>query len=147
MSSGAFVQAGIEFATRPGKARILLVDEDASDLKFCRALLEGQGFEVTACASYEFGVRFLDVEPFDFVLVSQGSLAFEGRAVLDRAVELDRYRPVLVVTRCIDMGCYLEAMQMGAVDYLEKPVAPTELLRFVQAHVRHSKFRMQAGAS
>jgi DNA-binding response OmpR family regulator len=147
MSSGAFMQRGIEFASRPGKTRILLVDEDASDLKLYRLVLEGHGFEVLACASYEDGVRFLDAKPFDFVLVSQGSLAFEGRAVLDRAVELDRHRPVLVVTRCIEMGCYLEAMQMGAVDYLEKPVAPTELLRFVQAHVQHSKFSMQAGAA
>jgi FixJ family two-component response regulator len=38
-------------------------------------------------------------------------------------LQMDRHRAVLVVTRCVDMSCYLEAMQMGAVDYLEKPLA------------------------
>jgi DNA-binding response OmpR family regulator len=147
MATGAFIQKGIEFAGRPGKTRILLVDEEARDLKLYRLVLEGQGFEVRACSSYESGVRSLNAEPFDFVLVSQGSLAFEGRVVLDRAVELDRHRAVLVVTRCIEMGCYLEAMQMGAVDYLEKPLAPKELLRLVQAHVQHQRFRMSAGVA
>jgi len=146
MSSSAAIQRGMEFASRSGKPRILLVDEDPSDLRIYRVVLEAQGFEVHTCASYESGVRFLDVQPFDFVLVSQGSRAFEGRAVLGRAVELDRHRPVLVLTRCIEMGCYLEAMQMGAVDYLQKPVAPHELIRFVQAHVRHSQFKFQAAA-
>jgi FixJ family two-component response regulator len=32
------------------------------------------------------------------------------------------------------MRCYLEAMQMGASDYLEKPVSPTDLLQFVRTH-------------
>jgi len=49
--------------------------------------------------------------------------------VLDHAMQMDRHRPVLVLTRCIDMHCYLEAMQMGAIDYLEKPVPPTDLVR------------------
>jgi len=148
MSSDTLAQQGIEFALRGGKAKILVVDDDPGHLKLCRLVLEGQGFDVVTCTSYEAGVQSLEAEPFDFVLVSQGSQAFEGRKVLDRAIELDRHRAVLVVTRCIDMSCYLEAMHMGAVDYLEKPVPPAELLRFVQAHIRvTSKLRTQKSAA
>ena len=67
--------------------------------------------------------------------------------MFDRAMQLDRRRPVLVVTRCIDMQCYLEAMQMGAIDYLEKPVPPADLLRFVQAHIHYDRFKMQGGTA
>ena len=81
------------------------------------------------------------------MVVSQGSQAFEGRRVLDRATQLDRRRPVLVVTRLTNMQCYLEAMQLGAVDYLEKPVPPADLLRFVHAHVQYDRARMQSGAA
>jgi DNA-binding NtrC family response regulator len=116
---------------RPVEGKILLVDEDAGDLKFYRSVLEGQGFEVSSCTSYEAGVQCLEQETFDFVLVSQGSPAFEGRTVLERALQVDRRRAVLVVARCVHMPCYLEAMQIGAVDYLEKPVPPLALLRFV----------------
>jgi FixJ family two-component response regulator len=59
-------------------------------------------------------------------------------------MQMDRHRPVLVLTRCIDMHCYLEAMQMGAIDYLEKPVPPTDLVRFVRAHVGNAELKLRA---
>jgi two-component system C4-dicarboxylate transport response regulator DctD len=144
MASDAFTQQGMEFTTRVTK--ILLVDEEAGDLRTLRLTLEGQGFEVFTCTSYEAAIICLEKEPFDFVVVSQGTQAFEGRRVLDHAMQLDRRRPVLVVTRCIDMHCYLEAMQMGAIDYLEKPVPPLDLLRFVRAHVANSEFKFRETA-
>jgi DNA-binding response OmpR family regulator len=134
MASDVFMQHGIKFMTRPTK--VLLVDEDAGDLRGIRLTLEGQGYEVFTCPTYEAGVKCLESESFDFVVVSQGTLAFEGRSVLDRAIQLDRHRAVLVLTRCIDMHCYLEAMQMGAIDYIAKPVPPADLLRFVRTHIR-----------
>jgi DNA-binding response OmpR family regulator len=141
MTGDIFAQRGIEFSTRSKK--VLVVDEEAGDLKILRLTLEGQGFEVFTCTSYEAGILCLDAEPFDFVVVSQGTQAFEGRTVLDRAMQLDRRRPVLVLTRCMSMQCYLEAMQMGAIDYLEKPVPPADLLRFVRAHVASAESRVR----
>jgi DNA-binding NtrC family response regulator len=145
MSSDVFTQRGAEFTTRV--TRVLLVDEEAGDLRIFRLILEGQGFEVFTCTTFEAGIQCLEQESFDFVVVSQGSQAFEGRQVLDRAMQLNRHLPVLVVTRCMDMPCYLEAMQMGAIDYLEKPVRPAELLRFVRAHVQHGRSRLQGSAA
>ncbi len=141
MSSDALRPRGNDFTTRLTK--VLLVDEEAGDLRTLRLTLEGQGFEVSTCTSYEAGMQCLEAEPFDFVVVSQGTRAFEGRQVLDRAMQLDRRRPVLVVTRCIEMRCYLEAMQMGAIDYLEKPVPPGDLLRFVRTHVASAEFKFR----
>jgi DNA-binding NtrC family response regulator len=140
MQRDIFAQERTESARRSRK--ILLVDEEAGDLRILRSILEGRGFEVFTCASFEAGILCLEAEPFDFVVVSQGSHAFEGRTVLDRAMQLDRRRPVLVLTRSIDMHCYLEAMQMGAIDYVEKPVPPADLLRFVQAHIANVESRI-----
>ena len=42
----------------------------------------------------------------------------------------------MVLTRCVDMQCYLEAMQMGAVDYLEKPLSDAEIVHLVETHLR-----------
>jgi DNA-binding response OmpR family regulator len=145
MTSDAFIPCGIDIA--PRIIRVLLIDEDPGDLRNLRLILEGQGIEVFTCMTYEAGVRCLETERFDFVVVSQGTQAFEGRRVLDRAQQIDRRRPVLVVTRCMDMPCYLEAMQMGAIDYLEKPVPPADLLRFVRGHARGGQQAMQAGTA
>jgi DNA-binding response OmpR family regulator len=115
---------------------VLVVEEDRSDLfRYC-ALLRRRGYRVCCSCSYAEGEACLDSGPVDFVVVSQGSPAFEGRGVLLRAIEKDRHTPVLVLTRAADMNCYLEAMQLGALDYLEKPVSAGELLKFVATHTR-----------
>jgi len=145
MSNDASTQRRINFTTRVTK--LLLVDEDEGDLRILRLILEGQGFEVSTCTTYEAGIQCLETEPFDFVVVSQGTQAFEGRKLLERATQLDRRQPVLVLTRCMDMPSYLEAMQLGAIDYLEKPVPPSDLLRFVRGHVHYDPVRMQGGAA
>lgn len=141
MVSKINTERDFEFTARP--TRVLLVDEETGDVRTLRLALEGQGFEVFTCVNYEAAIRCLETSPVDFVIVSQGTLAFEGRRVLDRAMQLDRRRPVIVTTRCMNMQCYLEAMQMGAVDYLEKPVPPGDLLRFVRTHVQHRHSNLQ----
>ncbi|MGA9059063.1 MAG: response regulator [Terriglobia bacterium] len=117
---------------RRGKA--LLVVEDPGTLHYYCSILEGWGYQVRACHSYEEGVCCLGSEVFDFVMVSQGSRNFEGRCVVERAIEIDRRLPVLVVARCLDMGCYSEAMQLGAVDYLAEPVTVSEMGRVLENH-------------
>jgi len=79
-------------------------------------------------------VNCLGSDVFDFVMVSQGGRSFEGRCVLERALETDRHLPVLIVAPCLDMGCYLEAMQLGAVDYLTEPVALSDIARVLANH-------------
>jgi len=128
--------------------KVLLVDEDARDSQYYAAILQGRGHEVRIVRSYAEGWRALEKEPFDFVILSQGSREFEGRVVLQHAIEIERHLPVLVLADCLDMGCYLEAMQLGAADYLEKPVLPAELVRLIETHIRpYSITHRAAGAA
>ncbi len=119
----------------PRGATVLLVGENREDFHYCGAILQKRGYQVRRCESYEQGTRLLDSEPFDFVIVTQGSPNFEGRCVLERANQIDRQLPVVVVAHCVDMPCYLEAMQLGAVDYLAQPVSVYELARVVETHL------------
>jgi two-component system phosphoglycerate transport system response regulator PgtA len=118
------------------RRRVLLVDEDCEDLQGYCAVLEQGGYEVQACRSYVEGAQRLTSGVFDFVIICQGSGAFEGRPLLERVMMIDRHTPVLILTRAVDMNCYIEAMQLGAVDYVEKPLPPAEMLRIVETHLR-----------
>ena len=115
--------------------RILLVDEDANDLRLFSSLFQQEGYAVRACDTQADALRWLESEVFEFIIVSQGSRAFERRAVLKRANEIDRRLPVLVLARHADVSCYIEAIQMGALDYFEKPLAPQEFLRLIKSHL------------
>lgn len=118
------------------KFRTFLVDEDPSDIRYYYGVLRAIGHEVVICESYADAPAILEREPFDMVVVGQGSPAFEGRPVLARALELNPQMPVLVVARTLDIDCYLEAMEMGAADYLERCAAPRDFMRSVDSHLQ-----------
>jgi DNA-binding response OmpR family regulator len=99
------------------------------------------------CASNKAALRLLDAEAFDFVVVNQGGPEFEGRSVAERAMKEDRYTPVLVLSNSVDMDVYIEAMQLGAVDYLQKPVNPSEMARIVRTHLRPAKIAVGSGSA
>jgi len=122
-------------APRLPKGRLIVVDEDRKDLSYYSAILTLAGYEVRGISSFSDGAAFLEQERFDLVIVSQGGAAFEGQAVLARAIELDRRTPVLVLTYNPDVKTYMDAMQLGARDYVEKPLAPAEISKLVAKHL------------
>jgi DNA-binding NtrC family response regulator len=115
--------------------RVLLVCDGLWDLPFYGGILSALGYEFVMCSSYEEGARRVETEDFDFAIVNQGSTSFEGRCVLERVAEVHRNIPIIVVTRCLDTHCYLEAMDLGAVDYLERP-APDDLGWVLETRLR-----------
>ncbi len=121
------------------KVKVLVVHEDSALLVYYRHVLEGLGLDVLTANTYAAGLACLDQETFGFVVVSEGSRAFEGRRILERALEGARSTPVLLVTRCHDLSKYLDAMQLGAVDYLEEPIRVAEMERVVTTHLRASR--------
>ena len=116
--------------------RALLVCDDLRGFPSYGGILSALGYDVVMCSSYEEGARRIEMEDFDFVIVGQGSASFEGRCVLERAAEMHRNIPIVVVARCLDIHCYLEAMDLGAVDYLERP-EPDDLGWVVETQLRH----------
>jgi DNA-binding response OmpR family regulator len=121
---------------RSSKIRTLLVDEDPSDIRYYYGMLRALGHEVVIAGSYSEGLSLLEQESFDMVIVGQGSPAFEGREIVGRAIEINSETPVLVVARTLDIDCYLEALEMGAAEYLERCAAPRDFMRAVDAHLQ-----------
>lgn len=112
----------------------MVVDEDAKDLKDFTALLGRMGYSVRAFTDYQEAERCLERERFDFVIVSQVSPAFETHHLVELALARDHRTPVVVLSRYHEMNVYLQAMHLGATDYLEKPLGPADLERLVTTH-------------
>lgn len=118
------------------RAKVLLVDDDLQDLKYYEVILRAGKFDVVACGSYREAEGWLTSGVFDFVILSQGGPDFEGRQVLEWAIAVDRNLPVLVLTSRHEIRCYLDAVQLGAVDYVEKPVNPSDLMWILETHLK-----------
>ena len=132
MSFRLRVQGQTQNKSSMARGNVLVVDEDPADLVYYRTVLQRAGCAVVTCSSYDEALDCLEAEHFDLVVLSQGSPAFEGRLVLEKAIAMDREKQVLVVARALNMSCYLEAMQLGARDYLEEPVPERDLMRAVE---------------
>jgi len=117
------------------KRKVLVVDDDLRDLLRYSAILQHEGYEVRSIPSHKDAADCVRREQFDLIIVSQGTAIFEGRTVLSRAFERNQKVPVLVLSRSNDIDCYLEAMQMGASDYREKPLAASELAEIAAWHL------------
>jgi two-component system phosphoglycerate transport system response regulator PgtA len=124
-----------------------VVDEDAEDLRYFVTLLGRMGYSARACTYYQEAEGCLECDHFDFVIVNQGSPAFEAHHLVELILARDRHTPVVVLTRCLEMNCYIEAMQLGAVDYLEKPLRPAEFERLVTTHCRPGQDEIFARAA
>jgi DNA-binding NtrC family response regulator len=117
----------------PGEwARILLVNKDPQDLTYYQEILQKLGCEVRASSSFTEGVECLACEPFDLIILDQGSGRFEGQEVLAQAMEVDVELRVLVLARSYNRGCQLKAMQSGALDYLEGPLSAADIVALLE---------------
>jgi DNA-binding NtrC family response regulator len=119
-------------------ATVLLVFEDHQDLETYGSTLCSLGYRILMCSSAEEAIQALENEEVAFVIVSQGTHAFEGRQVLERSLQLHPKVPVLVIARVLDMHCYLEAMDLGASDYLERP-DPQGMLWVIDTEMRRAE--------
>ena len=126
------------------RGRALLLDDDEKDVKYFTSLLEGLAYSVRAFTNYQEAEGCLEHEPFDFIVVSP---AFEAHRLMELTLARRRHTPRVLLTRCLEMNCYLEAMQLGAADYLEKPLAPAEFERLVTTHFGPRQGESSAGAS
>jgi DNA-binding NtrC family response regulator len=125
--------------------KVLIFDEDLEGLTQLAKPFEAQEFEVHKCMSVETAKRCVEREEFDFALVDQGSPAFEGLRVLRHIIRYNLQTPFVVVTRCRDLLCYQQALALGAIDYLEKPVPTGVMDRIIHNYLGTSlKKRIKA---
>jgi DNA-binding NtrC family response regulator len=128
------------------RGRACLVDPDEKDLRFYTEVVHRLGFDVRSFTNYQEAARCLEEESVDFVIVNQGTAAFEARGLVERALARNHHTPVVVLAHCLDMGCYLEAMQLGAVDYVEKPLTLSGLEYLVTTHSEQRMIGMRHSA-
>jgi DNA-binding NtrC family response regulator len=118
-------------------ATVLLVFEELEDLEDYGSSLCALGYSFRMYNSAAEGIKTLETENFSLVIVGQGTPAFEGRQVLERSLQLDPNVPVLIIARALNVHCYLDAMDLGAIDYLERP-EPEDIAWVVNAQIHRA---------
>ena len=123
----------------PEGGRILFVDDEAAMRQAVTQWLELGGFDVAAHSRAETAIQVLTTD-FPGVLVTDLKMeGFDGLELLRRAQQIDPELPVIVITGHGDVQTAVEAMRLGAYDFVEKPFTPQ---RFLET-VRHASEKRQ----
>jgi len=102
-------------------ARVLVVDDDASILGVIAEVLEDDGYEVFTAGTGEEALELLKGEPFALVLTDIRLPGMNGISVLETVKAADPRTNVIMITSHASMESSVEALKLGAYDYLLKP--------------------------
>lgn len=111
------------------KESILVIDDEPSIRKYLQTLLEVDGFGVSAVASGSDALEFLGNgggKP-DYVILDVLMPEMDGLETLRRLMEMDRTLNVIMLSCSNEVSTVVEAIRLGAHDYLTKPFEKPEL--------------------
>src|SRR5579864_1570117 len=110
------------------KEKILVVDDEPSIRKYLQTLLEVDGFEVEALSSGREAIAKVNGgERPDFIILDVLMPELNGLDTLKELMQLDRSLNVIMLSCSNEVGTVVEAIRLGAHDYLTKPFEKTEL--------------------
>lgn len=112
----------------PEREKILVVDDEPSIRKYLQTLLEVDGYEVTTVSSGKEALeRLSDGNKPDFVILDVLMPELNGLDTLRQMMQLDRSLNVIMLSCSNEVGTVVQAIRLGAQDYLTKPFEKTEL--------------------
>jgi two-component system phosphate regulon response regulator OmpR len=120
--------------------RALIIDDDEALSEMLAEYLTAQGLSVAARHRGDAGLRALNEEPFDAVILDIMLPDLDGFEVCRRIRERSSI-PVLMLTARGEETDRIVGLEIGADDYLAKPFSPRELLARLRAVLRRSKPR------
>jgi two-component system response regulator AtoC len=114
-------------------AKLLVVDDEKNLRTVVQKELSRQGYTVEAASDGEEAWEMLEAEDFDVVLCDINMPRLDGMGLLRRLCELNHNRPeVIMLTGQATVETAIEAMKLGAYDYLTKPYRIAELSVLVE---------------
>jgi two-component system response regulator FixJ len=116
--------------------KVYVIDDDAAMRDSLNFLLDSAGFEVTL---FETAQQFLDALPalaFGCVISDVRMPGIDGIELLKRLRTLNSGFPIVMMTGHGDVPLAVEAMKLGAMDFLEKPFEDERLIAMIEAALR-----------
>jgi two-component system response regulator PilR (NtrC family) len=107
--------------------RILVVDDEQSMREMLTIMLRKEGYDVVTAANGEAALSLLQNEIFDLVITDVRMGPIDGIAVLRAVKDLSPETVVIMITAYASTEIAVDAMKMGAYDYITKPFKNEEI--------------------
>jgi two-component system KDP operon response regulator KdpE len=121
--------------------RILVVDDEPAIVRFLRTGLSSHGFSVLTATSGRAALELLEREEADLVILDLGLPDMDGIDIIIRLRATESMIPIIVLSSRGEERSKVEALELGADDYLVKPFGMDELIARVRVAQRHQLMR------
>jgi DNA-binding NtrC family response regulator len=128
-------------ASEASKNRILIVDDDPHFLRVLQRILSNEQFAVTAISNPCDAIGLLRSGNFDLVICDLRMPDCDGLSILQAVRGSQNDLPVIILTAYGEVDTYLEAMNAGATEYLNKPINSDDLVPVVRNCLRKGNHR------
>ncbi len=108
--------------------RILIVDDDAALRESLEMILASEGYQVTTAANGQAALERVDEVPIDVVLCDVRMPGLDGFELLPQIARKLPGVPIVMMSAYGTADLAIEAMKLGAYDYVAKPFQPSEVL-------------------
>jgi len=112
--------------------KILIVDDDPNQRELLKGFLDHQGYDTLTAGDGETALKLLRHETVQLVLLDHRMPGLTGDVVLSKIREMNPTQRVIMITAYGDVDTAVNAMKMGACEFLEKPVDLSVLLERIQ---------------
>jgi DNA-binding response OmpR family regulator len=130
----------------PPRTRVLLIDDDEALGGLLTEYLDQFGFTVKTVTHPDDGLRTLQADPPDILVLDVMMPAMDGFAVCRKVRETSRV-PIVMLTARGGVMDRIVGLELGADDYLPKPFEPRELVARLQAVLRRGSAQRAATAT
>ncbi|EKD35883.1 MAG: Ntr family protein two-component system response regulator [uncultured bacterium] len=110
------------------KAKVLLVDDEADFLITLAERLEARGLKVNTAANGEDAVAKVDNQSFDLIILDLAMPGIDGLETLKRIKAKQPDAEIIMLSGQGSIKTSIEAMKLGAEDFIEKPVNISDLM-------------------
>jgi two-component system, NtrC family, response regulator PilR len=121
------------------KGKILIVEDEKSMREVLKILLEGEGYEVMTASDGLEGISHLDKDIFDLVVTDVKMPKVDGFEVLKRIKDISPDTIVIMITAFGTKESGVEAMKLGAYDYISKPFNIDEIRLIVKKAIEKKR--------
>jgi two-component system KDP operon response regulator KdpE len=119
-----------------GKTRVLVVDDEPAILRFLRPALEANGYDVVAASTVDEATKRIARDVPEIVVLDLGLPDGDGKDVI-RQVRQWSDVPIVVLSAREREAEKIEALDLGADDFVNKPFGVGELMARLRAALRH----------
>jgi len=111
--------------------KVLIIDDEKAILDSLSSILEDEGFQVFKAMDGNEGLSLFEKETPEVVLLDVWMPEMDGLQVLKRIKKKDRYAMVIVISGHGTISTAVEAVKVGAYDFLEKPLSIDKVLEVI----------------